>query len=64
MSERQFTHTELLILDAKEKFDAHMLAQPPMSLEQRLIQWRGFLARWHTDLRSLSWQRFEKVEAE
>ena len=59
MNERTFTHTELLILDAKEKFDTWMLANAPMTREQELVQWRGFLARWHSDLRALSWQHFE-----
>ncbi len=60
---RDFTHTEQLILTAKDKFDSYMLAQEPMTREEKLIQWRGFLARWEHDLKALSWRRFEAVEA-
>ena len=59
---RQVSFTEQRILDAKEKFDAWMLTQPPMTLEERLIQRRGFLARWHADLITIGWRRYEVTE--
>lgn len=62
MPDRTFSYTEERILDAKDKFDVWMLAQPPMSREELLTQWRGFLARWHSDLKALSWLTFKQVD--
>lgn len=60
---REFTYTEQRVLEAKERFDARMLKAEPMTREEKLVQWHGFLARWHSDLLAIGWRRFEKAEA-
>jgi hypothetical protein len=60
---REFSFTEQRISEAKDKFDAYLLSQPPMTQEQRLIHWRGFLARWHDDLVAIGWRRYERTDA-
>lgn len=56
---REFTVTEQNILDAKDKFDRRMLAEPPVSHTERLVRWHAFLLRWDSDLKAIGWRRWE-----